>query len=66
MLVRLGDDQCAIKRFDSLGFRKWRLQRLRDVEGDVVAADRHGVGVDEMAFGEHARSTSFRRRDRCT
>ena len=46
MLVRLSADHCAIKRFDSLGFRKGRLQRAGDIEGDVMAADRHGVGVE--------------------
>ena len=54
MFVRLGRDQCAIKRFDSLGFREWRLQRPGDVEGDVLRSDRHHVGADELTIGEQA------------
>ena len=47
VLIRLSADQCAIKRFDSLGFRKGRMQRAGDIKRDVVAADRRGVGVKE-------------------
>ena len=52
MLVGLGIEQCAIKCFDSLGFNEWRLQRLGDVIGQVLAADRNDVGAGKKAVCE--------------
>ena len=36
VFVRLGRNQCAIKRFDSLSFGEWRLQRFGYVERNVL------------------------------
>ena len=63
VFVRLGRHQCAIKRFDSLGFHEWRLQRFGDVECDVLRADRNDLCADETAVGEQRQSTSFRRQN---
>ena len=39
VLIRLRFQHCAIKRFDSLGFFKWRAQRMHNIHPDMFAAD---------------------------
>ena len=42
-----------MQRLKPLGVVERRSERAGDVGGDAVAAERDGVGVDEMPVGEH-------------
>ena len=42
----------AVHDLQPLGIVERRRQAARDVHGDVLAADRDGVGMDELAVGE--------------
>ena len=64
-------EHAAIERLDSLGIGDAGVQAARQVHGDVVAAEREAVGMDEAAAGEHrdgggagAHVDHARRRDR--
>src|SRR5690606_10258317 len=53
-LVRRGRQSGAVERLEPFRRGDMRRQPPRDVHGDMVAADRNGVGMDEMAGEEGA------------
>ena len=52
-LVRSPGQYTAIERLDSLGIVHAGVEAAGDVEGDVAAAERESVGVDEAAVREY-------------
>ena len=52
-LVHAAGQHTAIERLDSLGVIKAGRQSARQIHGDVIAAEREAVGMDEPAAGEH-------------
>ena len=52
-LVGQRGEGAAMQRLEPLGVLERCGERAGDVGGDAVAAERDGVGVDEMSVGEH-------------
>ena len=54
-LVRCAGEHAAVERLDSLGIGDAGVEAAGEVHGDVAAAEREAVGMDEAAGGEHRR-----------